>query len=1380
MVSVSRPTVALSLALVASAATVQAGAVVHRDNFMSPWDENISSPSSPSISSSSPSLSLFLSHSSFSPSCRHAFPFSPPLLLSFPTVPLSLPSFDFLKGHDFGIGYDSSAEDHRFFQGNKEKRLPISVMGRVLFVALFLVSLSRVSRRNGNSVASKYGNNITAIDLFGRLNSVTAADGGSVRPFHLKRNGWRLLRMLLVASLFLSGAGFLNCDGFGSPSPSAGSFTPGPSNYDTISAMDFLCLSSDEMKEKNESGSSRTGKGKGKRNRIDEYNRRIATVERFCWSLLGNRFVRFLLRLVLSVVVGSVAEALNVGNALFFYQLTVQWVRMGKGRKGSKGMNWSQRVVIVVGLWLCFGFCGAICTNFKFQYLVARNYFGFPSTGLVVDLSDDIVTFVGPSGFGKTTLMRSLFHLCASFAGVRSSPRINSPAADGGIVSDDNATMISWACAIIPLREDFGVLGIRSSRHRANKDRKWDPYFFICPNAIVKSTIAKDATTKLEEMVRDAKAPEPDHWSIGVARSVRYVPQDHKLCDGELLAVHEDNLSEYLKKILPESADNLSESMSRICNKKIKFKSGEELVEVDESKINLTKLSGGQLDCLLSLLPLFDEECKIVLFDEAGQNLHAPARRLLRSFITQQVELKSVSQVFLVTHHTEMLDIKSLPRGIRRVFLSKVHSSVTRKQRLIDIHSFNPPPSSLAMWQNFRFVELYFARSVILVEGRTDVQVLSALRDRIVKLQSLRKNDTFLDSALNDCGIDPDFRDRGHYMIEAEGDDNVLLVSSFLDALEVPHFRVRDTDTLFSELPQRKKRYPSVKEKDSMAYALSHKEDKPWTFLQVALVPDSNAVITQTISPIAKALSQLRLQLEKFQDPVREELARELNAIIYNSFLDTQERIVSRNLEYIADVCFAIASQSDRASSSSKRSSWWKIGRRSLEHAIAAKLLDRGFSVDDCILVMSCLRKCLSSIRKHVLQDQEDVQIQFRNWKDLQERLQRVFDESDCVDAEYAIDKLRSTHADITVIDIPCEIILNCGRDLERGPGSDAHDSIWLRFLSEVVFSSGINERCAKVSTVDFLWPLAVADIEGLLFDKGVQNPRLRDTTADPHGISSNALLSWLKTGRRFSVALEIENTKKHVADSTFEDICARFELLFPDDGRSGCWGNRYCSQRLGLSSFVKELQSWERSLSSRTCGVLRWGSQSRAFYDENTVFISLNHKEKGVFPTLNANRSKKGRTALNRDFIFNTSLVDSIRQIMHVPAEGQDTSRTSAIWSEFFSSILDRIQSGFDVTCSPSVTISDDIVIVFYFISWTRFRVDHDIAECYNYASKRMSFATVATKDDLNDLEVVWDGGCRRFSSKTKEIIDEIIARIKEPSEHHDEGEVQDFSLSS
>eukprot|EP00161_Ancyromonas_sigmoides_P026440 TRINITY_DN91_c0_g3_i1.p1 TRINITY_DN91_c0_g3~~TRINITY_DN91_c0_g3_i1.p1 ORF type:complete len:1427 (+),score=-72.80 TRINITY_DN91_c0_g3_i1:350-4630(+) len=300
----------------------------------------------------SPVPLLSLSSFSFSPHLASPTPlFAPSALFSLPLPDFpSLPSFDFLKG---GKGPFPIAEDFetyayasRFSFSREGETLPLSVTGRVLFVALFLVSLSRTvaSSPSSERTGVRGGSSSILTDLFGCWNVV---DDLSV-PY-VKNRGWRFARMMLVASLFFSGAAVW---GGSSSLPGPASAPSLPSFSPTL--VNTLCGASDELKKNNEVRLVARGKGKRRRSDCDS-DGATHLVEAVVCALVKSRVARFLWRLAVSIVIESVADALGIGNGVFFLQLAVQWVKAGKGRRGGQGMNWSQRMVIVLGLWLCSG-----------------------------------------------------------------------------------------------------------------------------------------------------------------------------------------------------------------------------------------------------------------------------------------------------------------------------------------------------------------------------------------------------------------------------------------------------------------------------------------------------------------------------------------------------------------------------------------------------------------------------------------------------------------------------------------------------------------------------------------------------------------------------------------------------------------------------------------------------------------------------------------------------------------------------------------------------------------------------------------------------------------------------------------------------------------
>eukprot|EP00161_Ancyromonas_sigmoides_P024090 TRINITY_DN76_c0_g2_i1.p1 TRINITY_DN76_c0_g2~~TRINITY_DN76_c0_g2_i1.p1 ORF type:complete len:753 (+),score=-124.51 TRINITY_DN76_c0_g2_i1:120-2261(+) len=307
----SQARVALSVAVVAFVIAVQGDVAHHKKLFSDPWENGFSfssssSPSCNSLFSSSPCISL---SSSLPTTTSTALPHRP-----------SLPTFDFLrgeKGREMGFGYHSSAEDYESFEfasrfsSSRKEKLTLSVTGRVLFVALILIAFSRSSS----------------------LPTTREKDGNySVFRFSLPRvNVWRFARLAFVASLFLSGAAASRLG-------------------NSFSAVEALRETSAELKRRKELDLRIGGGGKASVKGLA--GREVA--ESVSNALSESRIVRVMLRIILSICVGWVADALWVGKYVFCAQLSVQWVKAGKGRRGSNEMNWPQLVVVVAGLWLCF------------------------------------------------------------------------------------------------------------------------------------------------------------------------------------------------------------------------------------------------------------------------------------------------------------------------------------------------------------------------------------------------------------------------------------------------------------------------------------------------------------------------------------------------------------------------------------------------------------------------------------------------------------------------------------------------------------------------------------------------------------------------------------------------------------------------------------------------------------------------------------------------------------------------------------------------------------------------------------------------------------------------------------------------------------------
>ena len=155
------------------------------------------------------------------------------------------------------------------------------------------------------------------------------------------------------------------------------------------------------------------------------------------------------------------------------------------------------------------------------------------------------------------------------------------------------------------------------------------------------------------------------------------------------------------------------------------------------SSFTIQGCSGGQLDAVMSLTGIFGLcfDPSIVLLDEPGQNLGAEERSALQAVIAEA--RKERAQVLVITHHVEMLERSALPKGVVHVHFTSTFTRSGRKDaskgtgaRATIEAKFAPKDLDHDLSRKFQdsdFLELYFARRAILVEGVTDVAILDAL-----------------------------------------------------------------------------------------------------------------------------------------------------------------------------------------------------------------------------------------------------------------------------------------------------------------------------------------------------------------------------------------------------------------------------------------------------------------------------------------------------------------------------------------------------------------------------------------------------------------------------------------------------------------------------
>ncbi|KAI8914041.1 hypothetical protein DFJ77DRAFT_440919 [Powellomyces hirtus] len=342
-----------------------------------------------------------------------------------------------------------------------------------------------------------------------------------------------------------------------------------------------------------------------------------------------------------------------------------------------------------------------------FHPVVCRNLSRPGRQAVDTQLSSPTCTFVGPCPSGKTSVLRRLSHFCES--SLTFEVLTDSPGAQRTVLQrffDDH------------LLDRAG---------RAGDDITLSSKISSMYTFLVTSNPALAASGHIRQR------------GLALLSNVAFVPQDHGLRDrtfcGEPFFFSRDWLStcrlgddasaflHMLTGLVPNPGATSSEDPNAF------------MKDVGATSVTggpLRNLSGGESDavfCLAALLGVYPPDSaelrqtrRVLLLDDSGQNLGAHQQSLLRSKIEATCMAVDFLQVIIVTHHVEMLDPPRLPKGVLR-FSTDTNSYYDRNQALRLDH-----------------LELYFARVVVIVDGRSDVETLYLVDLHFQKLNATRNN----------------------------------------------------------------------------------------------------------------------------------------------------------------------------------------------------------------------------------------------------------------------------------------------------------------------------------------------------------------------------------------------------------------------------------------------------------------------------------------------------------------------------------------------------------------------------------------------------------------------------------------------------------------
>ena len=227
--------------------------------------------------------------------------------------------------------------------------------------------------------------------------------------------------------------------------------------------------------------------------------------------------------------------------------------------------------------------------------------------------------------------------------------------------------------------------------------------------------------------------------AVEASRRVVFVPQDHaQFRSTKWLGLESENPAILFD---PERLTALLSSLSKETRAVSWLKDNCDISVRSDGSIqfmNMTipvvippdRLSGGQKDALLTLIGACSKEHDIAFLDEPGQNLGSFARRQLSELIHHREH--HCKQFIVVTHHTEMLNRATLPDGvlfIRRSSYQKKVLAVVAKSVDVDAESVKERAEYRKFLRDVENLDLFFARGVICVEGKTDKRTLMALSE---------------------------------------------------------------------------------------------------------------------------------------------------------------------------------------------------------------------------------------------------------------------------------------------------------------------------------------------------------------------------------------------------------------------------------------------------------------------------------------------------------------------------------------------------------------------------------------------------------------------------------------------------------------------------
>jgi ABC-type Mn2+/Zn2+ transport system ATPase subunit len=341
---------------------------------------------------------------------------------------------------------------------------------------------------------------------------------------------------------------------------------------------------------------------------------------------------------------------------------------------------------------------------------------------VLISFSEPITTIVGPSGGGKSSLLGCIMFVISSVLQKKRSV--------GFEESDIESSRQAQCFSVV-------YVGVNVLERELDPQPIWIGY----ESRQSESTYTLKIFQKPEDAFSNSrKGFVPDdamlERAIRALGSVVYVPQDHGYRHGYKYCLPEHIVSkDHWKSKAEVCKKHLNPILRSVC--KLEYISEDSFQHLNETIVQSRNLSGGQFDTLLCSIGLCMGD--VVILDEPGQNLGAHERSIL---CAQMHMTSSKKQIVLVTHHVEMLNRTTIPKGLLRFDLPSLGEYYGGKNVVISCLDVDALLSdvqkklgskSRTLWmetiRNPLNLGLWFARSLLLVEGDIDKLAFGALSE---------------------------------------------------------------------------------------------------------------------------------------------------------------------------------------------------------------------------------------------------------------------------------------------------------------------------------------------------------------------------------------------------------------------------------------------------------------------------------------------------------------------------------------------------------------------------------------------------------------------------------------------------------------------------